>query len=78
MIDHAQKYCIYHLLKKKGCSLKLACFSTYEPVRRESFYLSFGSINDILHVDGVFALVFALLLVFLLEYPFFADAEAAR
>lgn len=49
----------------------------YEHGRRESFYLSFGSINDVLHVDGVFALVFALLLVFLLEYPFFADAEAA-
>lgn len=46
-------------------------------MRRESFYLSFGSVNDVLHVDGVFALVFALLLVFLLEYPFFADAEAA-
>lgn len=44
----------------------------------QSLYLGFGSIFDVLHVDGIFALVFALLFVFLLEYPFFADAEAAR
>lgn len=42
-----------------------------------SLYLGFGAIHHVLHIDGIFALIFALLFVFLLEYPFFADAEAA-
>ena len=44
----------------------------------QSLYLGFGTIYDVLHVDGILALVFALLFVFLLENPLFADAEAAR
>lgn len=44
---------------------------------RECVYLRLGSVDHVLHVDGVLALVLALFLVLLLENPFFADAEAA-
>ena len=39
-------------------------------------YLGLCPVGDIHHVDGVLALVFALLFVLLLEYPLFADTEA--
>lgn len=43
----------------------------------QCLYLCLGSLDHVLHVDGVLALVLALFLVLLLEYPLFADAEAA-
>lgn len=60
--------CVLHWLKqgKAGCTAVRKCV-----------YLRLGSVYHILHVDGVLALVLALFLVLLLEYPFFADAEAA-
>lgn len=49
----------------------------FEATKVQSHHLRFGPVHDVLHVDGVLALVLALLFVFLLEYPLFADAEAA-
>ena len=46
-----------------------------DPARRP--YLGLGAVVDVHHVDGVLALVFALLFVLLLEDPLLADAEAA-
>ena len=43
----------------------------------QSLYLGFRTVVHVHHVDGILALVFALLLVLLLEYPLLADAEAA-
>lgn len=55
----------------------MVIFQNFNNKSLKSRYLGFGPIYDVLHVDGIFALVFALLFVFLLEYPFFADTEAA-